>query len=127
MPERKDVACETHDLVVMQVLSAAYAFGIRTHAELAGLHEQRAISLAWAGLPLAAFMDNLTSVKVCTAICLSVCLFVCLPHSDTDTTNQNGHPDIACLYFCLSASCQVVQKCCQEAVVYVCAFACSWT
>ncbi|DBA98733.1 TPA: hypothetical protein ACH3X1_014506 [Trebouxia sp. C0004] len=50
--------------LLTQVLSAAYAFGICTYAELAGLHEQRAISLAAAGLPLAAFMDNLTSVKL---------------------------------------------------------------
>ncbi len=175
--KKKYVACETYDLVVMQVLSAAYASGTCTHAELAGLHGQRAISLAAAGRPLAAFFDNLTSVKVCTAclsvclslylparisasvslpltalmdiltsvkvctaICLSVfiCLFVCLPaclsvclsHADTDTTNQGGHPDIACFYICLSASYQVsasYQKCCQEIVVYVCAFACSLT
>ena len=72
---------------LLQVLSAAYAFGICQHAELAGLHEQRATSLAAAGLPLAAFYKNLTSVEVCTAIflpaclpacCLSVCLCVCL-------------------------------------------------
>lgn len=63
----------------MQVLSAAYAFGICKHAELAGLHEQRAISLAAAGLPLAAFSDYLTSVKVRTAICLPARLPACLP------------------------------------------------
>ena len=72
----RDVACETYDLVVMQVLRAAYASGIRTHAELAGLHGQRAISLAEVGRPLAAFFDNLTSVKVCTAICLHACLLL---------------------------------------------------
>ena len=59
---------------LLQVLSAAYAFGSCEHAELAGLYEQRAISFAAAGLPLAAFCDNLTSVKVCMAICLPVCL-----------------------------------------------------
>ena len=59
---------------LLQVLSAAYAVGICEHAELAGLYGQRAISLAAAGLPLAAFCDILTSVKVCTAICLPVCL-----------------------------------------------------
>ena len=75
------VAGKTHGLVVMQVLSAAYASGNRTQTELAGLHGQRATSLAAAGLPLAAFFDNLTSVKVCTAICLHACLLLsaCLP------------------------------------------------
>ncbi len=107
----------------MQVLGAAYALGICKNAELAGLHGQRAISLAAAERPLAAFLDNLTSVKVmllclsvwlsiCLPACLSICLSICLPHSDTDTSNQDGRPDIACLYVCLSASCQIVQKCC---------------
>ena len=123
------------------MLDAAYAFGICKNAELAGLHGQRAISLAAAERPLAAFHDNLTSVKVmllclsvwlsiCLPACLSICPSVCLPHPDTDTTNQGGHPDIACFYICLSASYQVsasYQKCCQEIVVYVCAFACSLT
>ena len=60
------------------MLDAAYAFGICKNAELAGLHGQRAISLAAAERPLAAFHDNLTSVKV-MLLCLSVWLSICLP------------------------------------------------
>ena len=64
------VACETHDTVDMLFAGAecSLCFGICEHAELAGLYGQRAISLAAAGLPLAAFLDNLTSVKVCQSL-----------------------------------------------------------
>lgn len=60
------------------MLDAAYAFGICENAELAGLHGQRAISLAAAERPLAAFHDNLTSIKV-MLLCLAVWLSMCLP------------------------------------------------
>ncbi len=76
---------------LLQVLSAAYAFGICQHAELAGLHGQRAISLAATGLPVAAFLENLTSVKVCTvcpSVRPSVCLPACLPACLTEIQIQ---------------------------------------
>jgi hypothetical protein len=125
----------------MQVLSAAYAFGICKHAELAGLHEQRAISLAAAGLPLAAFSDYLTSVKVRTAICLpaclparppaflSVCLSVCLSACHTDVQTQllkMGTQTLPVSASALQPLSDLIQMCCQEAAVYTCAFACSW-
>ena len=121
----------------MQVLSAAYAFGICKHAELAGLHEQRAISLAAAGLPLAAFSDYLTSVKVRTAICLPACLparlparlSVCLSACHTDIQTQlvkMGTQTLPVSASVLQPLSDLIQMCCQEAVVYICAVACSW-
>jgi len=95
--KKEGVACETHDLVVMQVLGAAYAFGTRTHAELAIL-------------------------PVCVSVYLSVCLSACLPVHLSATLryrhNQSRCSPRHCLSlylpFSLLSSCSKVllESCC---------------
>jgi len=87
----------------MQVLSAAYAFGICKHAELAGLHEQRA------------------SLPACLSVCLSAC------HTDVQTQLlKMGTQTLPVSASALQPLSDLIQMCCQEAAVYTCAFACSW-